>query len=106
MGNRTTKLDEVKQGAPFTWGEVTVLFNVGEYDIAEYHPWKTEGVKVLVGEPDHQQLCYHGWINGTNLSRSWDSLDAALAGCIAHKHEGPNHRADEYFIRSITKGQG
>lgn len=40
---------------------------------------------------------------GFRLRLLWDSLDAALAGCIAYKHEGPNHRADVYFIRVIEK---
>jgi len=34
-----------------------------------------------------------------NLSESWNSLDAALAGVIAYKHEGGNHHADWYFMK-------
>lgn len=78
----------------FPWGKIIHIYYVGhEYTIVEYHP------RGILSVP----IEYHGYINDKDTNRSWDSLDAAIVGCIARKHEGPNHRADVYFMRMIRE---
>ena len=97
---RTTDLSKVIEGHAFTWGDVIAVHQIGEYAIAEFYSWATDGARVRTGTPS-DKLQYHGWIDGKSISRSWPTLDAALAGCIAYKHEGPNHRADYYFMKML-----
>ena len=101
----TTNLQELKQGAEFTWGEVLTLYEVGEYDIVEYYPWEVEGNIVLSGKADYNKLRYHYYVGGRDTSHSTDTLDAALAGAIAYKHEGASSPAGVYFIRMLKEGK-
>ena len=71
-------------------GKVTEFFEVGNYVIAKYDDKKS-------GLP-----LYHPYVDGENTSESYDTLDAALAGAIAYRKEGPNHRADRYFIKGMV----
>jgi len=61
----TTNVAELKRGAPFTWGAVIKIHEIGEYGIVEFHPWQTEGCKVLTGLPNYNRRGFHGSINGT-----------------------------------------
>lgn len=101
---RTTNLQELKDGQGFTWGQVIKIHEVGEYAIVEYHPWKVEGITGLVGEADYDEVMYHYYVSTRDTCHSTNSLDSALAGSIAYKHEGPNSRAADYFIRMLNKG--
>lgn len=100
----TTDL-EVIQAEPFrfTWGEVITIERIGVYTIVEYYPWQVEGASVHTGEPNRDERSYFGYIDGKSTSQSWESLDAALAGLIARRHEGLNSRAGEYFMKMIGK---
>ena len=98
---RSTILGDLRGGVPFTWGQLIDIHDIGAYTIVCYHPWTTEKNAVKVGTPSLGELSYHGYVNGKNTSESWPSLDAALAGCIAYKREGANHRADWYFMKMI-----
>jgi hypothetical protein len=99
--NRTTNIQELKNFAQFTWGKILKIEDIGPYTIATFCPWKRDGSTVCTGDPDHAEINYHVWVDGKDCHESFESLDAALAGCIAYKLEGPNHRADKYFIRSM-----
>ncbi len=109
MRNSTTDIEKVRVNPEqFAWGKIIELHEVGPYVIAECYPWKVArwengagGGSVRVGEIDPNALEFHGWVDGQNTSHSWGSLDAALVGCIAYKHEGPNHHADYYFMKMI-----
>ncbi len=100
---RTTNLQKLRDGQGFTWGELIKIHEIGEYSIVEYHEWKTKGSNVLVGDTDYTKTSYHHYVNGWNCSRSTDSLDAALAGCIAYKHDGANSQAGTLFIKMVTR---
>ena len=102
MRESTTNLNKVKDGTPFTWGEITKFYEIGPYTIAAYHPRKIKGV-TLSHETDYDEVAYHGWIDGKSCGSHWDSLDAAMAGCIACRHEGCNHYADGYFMRMLRE---
>jgi hypothetical protein len=99
---RTTELDALKRGEAFTWGEVVAIHSVGAYAVVEHHPWmRTENRMVLTGQPDRQVTEFQAYVDGKDCSQTFGSLEAALAAAIADKAEGPNHRADIYFIKSL-----
>lgn len=101
-GKETTDLKIIRREIHrFTWGEIVNLHEVGEYTIAEYHPWKRDGVLVKSGEPDRKVTEFHGWVNEEDTSHSWMSLDDALAGLISYKYEGCNGHAGYYFMKMV-----
>jgi len=100
--NRTTNLKELRSGADFTWGELRKIHEVGEYAIVEYHPWKVKSPTVITGNPDMEKLEFHCYLKENDTACSCESLDAALAYCIAYKHEGANTRASRYFMKAIS----
>lgn len=98
----TTDLDAVLANPASFWlGEVITDYEVGPYQIIEYYQWKRDGCRVLTGQVDYDSRFYSGYFNGKGIGRSWSTLDAALAGLIAYRQEGPNSRAGEYFIRML-----
>jgi len=97
---RTTNLGELRTGDLFKWGEIIEFYHIAEYNIASYHPWKVEGAGVLVGEPEKDIILYHCWVDSKNVGRSCDSLDGAIAFCIAYKHGEP--ASAEYFIKMLA----
>ena len=98
---RTTNLKELREGLGFTWGELLKIHEVDNYTIVEYSPWRKDGVRLLTGQPDHTKTEFSCYVDDRSLSRSTYSLDAALAECIAYKHEGLNSRAAQYFMKMI-----
>lgn len=99
---KTTDINKIKAGAGFAWGAVMEIIDVGPYTIVSHRPWKVSGSNVLTGTADPDKNHYHGWINGKDAHQGWETLDEALAGLIAIRHDGPNCQAGEYFIRSLT----
>jgi hypothetical protein len=98
----TTDLDAVlAEPSTFWLGEVIGDYEVGPYQIIEYYQWERRGCEVLVGSVDYDARFYSGYINGKAIGRSWSTLDAALAGLIAIRQEGPNSQAGMYFIRML-----
>lgn len=98
----TTDLKALKQHARFTWGRIIKIEEIGPYAIASYHPRKVDGC-VVTHAINEKEIQYHAWVDGKDCSESFESLEAALAGCIAYKIEGCNHHADHYFIQSMKK---
>ncbi len=98
---RTTKLELLKSGASYTWGELLHIYEMGEYAIVEYHPWKVKSPQVLTGNADVSMREFHCYVRGDDCACSRESLDSALAYCIAYKHEGANTRASAYFMKMI-----
>jgi len=102
VSRRTTELDALKRGEPFTWGEVVAIHVVGPYAVVEHHPWmRTESRTVLTGVADPHETEFHPYVDGQDCSQGFGSLEAALAAAIAYKAEGSNHRGDVYFIKSL-----
>ncbi|KKL75033.1 hypothetical protein LCGC14_2058890 [marine sediment metagenome] len=102
MLRTTTDLQELKGGKDFTWGLVIDIHEVGEYAVVESHPWKVEGGIGSTGEVDFDKRRYHYYTDGKDCSRSTDSLDGALVGCIAFKREGLNSQAAQYFMKMVA----
>jgi len=97
---KTTDLDKLKNGASFTWGEIIEIQEIGPYAIATFHPRKVDGV-TITSKINRDEIGYHGWVAGKSTGQTWFSLDAAIAGCIACRHEGPNHSAGHYFMKML-----
>lgn len=108
----------------YTWGPLTAIHVVGPYVIVESHPCIAEGCTVTNRvdpakfsfhpyiEISHLSPAVHGWakrqdgsLNAatkyTDTNQSFGTLDEALAGAIAYRQEGCNHRADQYFISGM-----
>jgi hypothetical protein len=96
----------------FTWGRPYDSWTIGPYFVIAYYPRISHKV-------DTSRLEYHAYIMRSetgipgddayskesslyrNTNQSHQTLDAALACVIAFHHEGVNHHADRYFIRSL-----
>ena len=100
MRETTTDLKVIRKAGidlrfvPFTWGRPIKLHEIGPYSILEYESifnGKSEGI------------CFHIWIDGSNTSRSEESLDSALALAIGYRAEGPNGKAAMYFMKMISE---
>ncbi len=101
MDERTTELKRLKSGANFTWGRLIKIHEIGEYSIVEFYPWITENSTVWSGTPDTTKKEFTTYVMGKDCGRGFLSLDAAIVGCIAYKHDGINTRADYYFMKMI-----
>ncbi|PWQ83672.1 hypothetical protein DKX15_22430 [Enterococcus faecium] len=69
--------------------------------IAEYkeHIFENSMIKKTVEYA--KASTFHPFIDGNDTNHSFNSFDAALAGAIAYRAEGPNHHADGYFMKMI-----
>jgi len=99
--DRTTDLGKLKNGKPFTWGEIVAIHEIGNLSVVEYHPWKKDGVTICTGDADMESLQFHGYIDGKSVSESWNTLDRALVGLICQKHDGYSSRAAYYIFKMI-----
>ena len=90
----TTDLQELKNGEKFTWGNLIAIHTIGQYDIVEYDC-------IYRGENTGRR--FHIYIDGKSQSRAYQSMDAALVGCIAVKADGLNTKADVYFMKMINE---
>lgn len=72
----------------FAWGPISTIYEVGPYTIAKYTSNKGG-------------TFFHTWVDEEDTQQSYESLDAALVGAIAYRHEGPNSQAAGYFMRMI-----
>lgn len=80
----------------FVWGEVIDIIVAGEYQIVEYHP-RDVGTQ----EIDPTKKRYSCYIDYASTGHGYCTLDEALVGVVAYKHEGPNGRADDYFCKMV-----
>ena len=71
----------------FTWGRVVDVHTIGEYQFVAYIR--------------DRNVLFSSFINFNSICHSEDSLDKALIGVIAHKVDGCNSRAAEYFTKMI-----
>lgn len=92
MATVSTNLQEIRAGGAFPMGKIHSLETIGEYTVATVLPYDT--LQTLMP-------FYYGWVGDTFDPRRYESIEAALAGCIAFKHEGEPHRADRYFLRMV-----
>ena len=107
MNERPTRIPGPRiapNGDRFAWGPVQAVHTVGEYDIVEYLDDRSNFGREVEWAP-HGQTMFHPYINGRDTHRSYRTLDSALVGVIAHKREGPNGQAAEYFDRMTEAGR-
>ncbi len=102
---RTTNLAELRKGALFVWGEIVRIEDIGDFTVATVRDWKVDGCTVLVGQAS-DRITFFGWIGGRSASRSWNTMEGALAGLMAIKHDGVNSQAGDMFVRMLRiKGE-
>lgn len=77
-------------------GEVLRVHNVGPYSIVEYWHKPASNAK-----DKRIYRAFATYIDDKRTCNSYLTLDEALAGCIAIRHDSVNTRADRYFIRGI-----
>lgn len=78
---------------PYTWGELLRVHRAGPYAAVECVSRLSDEVK------------YHSYVNDESTRNTHDSLREALAAAIAYEAEGPNHRADAYFMRMLRRSK-
>jgi hypothetical protein len=118
VGDKHNEQDEIVRS--FTWGRVRETYEVGPYFIVVYYPRIAEGC-VVTKKIDTNEVTFHPYVlrSATRLpadkiwskessvyrdtSQGYQTLDEALAGAIAFRNEGINHRADRYFIQSMNE---
>ncbi|EPX83875.1 hypothetical protein [Salipiger mucosus] len=93
---------EVEAPHKFPWGRVIEDHEIGPYTIREYHPRKETEHGQMLREIDTDKAMFHGYVDGTDVCQSWASLDAALAGVITYRAQGPNAQSAEYFMKMIS----
>jgi len=97
---RTTDLDKIKTGQPFTWGDIEQIHYIAEYTIVEFHPFIYVN-NCGTNRIDYATTEYSLYIDGHSIGRSALSMDEALAECIGYKHDGNNSHAAQYFMKMI-----
>ena len=90
---RTTELQEIKQGEKFTGGDVRQIHELRDIAVVEYQDGRTGAV------------FYHPYIDGRDTAHCFSTLDEALIGVVALKHDGRGTRAIEYIFRMLKMGE-
>jgi hypothetical protein len=77
----------------FCWGRVVEVHKIGDHEIIECIPRKTDS-EILDFDAPHE---FH--VNGA----SWhcNSLDAAIMGALAYKYDGSNTQAPRLFCKAL-----
>ena len=83
-------------------GRFVAFHSIGPYAFVEYHPRKRDGCTVTKAI-DTEITNFSAFVHGQSTHESFENLDSALAGAIAYRQEGANHRADLYFIAGMRK---
>jgi len=76
---------------------------IGEYFIVEYKPKQYKDCAPISPAKYGEESEFHPFVRGRNTNTSYGSLDAAIVGAIAIKHEGANTQADRYFMKAISQ---
>lgn len=87
----------------FVWGRIVAVHEVGEYQIVEYvrNQHGNESDDEYASDLAQHPTSFHPYIKGDDTSRSYRSLDEALVGVVAYRHDGLNSQAAHYFGRMI-----
>lgn len=87
-------------GKRFPWGPIDKLHTIGEYLIAEYRQdYSTMGG--CFDAREHGATRFAIAINGEDKRRIYYTLDEALVGVIAIKHNDFGTHADQYACRVL-----
>jgi len=103
MKETTTDLWKLKKGVSFTWGGIIKIHAIGIYSVVEFHPRKVTRKGMVTNQLEYRRKQYHSYVYQKDTHTSYNSLEAAMAGCIAYAFEGVNHHADYYFMRMLKE---
>lgn len=87
MDNKTD-LENVKMNRRFTWGPIIAIHEVGRYAVVEYHERALNSSR-LTG-----RVLYHPYLDGRDLSMSFQSLEGAFIQVFGNAALGKNQMAD------------
>lgn len=94
----TTFKSEMKHGTKFWLGPIVRSHEIGNYQFIEYRE------RIFSPNPNAGELSgknrFSAFVKGKGISRSYESLDAALVGVVAYCRDGCNTRADRYFMKA------
>ena len=93
--NRKEQLEIEKD---FPWGEPIEWMEIDPYTILKYHPWKRYDYRILKGQPDYDEVSFHGYLDGKDVHESWPTLETALAGLMGYKWAGNNNGGVGYYF--------
>jgi len=85
----TTNLEEIRNGARFTWGRVVKIHDIGRYSFVEFYGRAYEN-----GHPTgklEEKTSFHVYVDGKSQSNSCGSLESALILAIAFDKLEINH---------------
>ncbi len=95
-GSRHNPIDASR----WPWGPIVKVHEIGPYAIVEYLlDYSSRGGSCDYSK--HGAKSYATYVEGKSTKHTHDTLDAALAHCIAYAHDGINTQAHVYFIRGI-----
>lgn len=98
----TTKPDQLKRGAQFTWGHVVAIHEIGPYAIVEYIEYiKKDGQSIRPHFNPSGPHLFHVYADGDDKSVSMRTLEGALAQAMAAKWDGENSQAGYFFEKMI-----
>lgn len=94
---------ELPDGRRFPWGPVQRVHAIGRYEVVEYLR-DNSNLSHMPREADrvareHAAASFHPYVDGKDTCRSYETLDSALVGAVAHVREGANGSAAWYFDR-------
>jgi len=89
---KTTNLAELRDGQPYTWGQVLNVIDVGDYTVVQY--------RCDFGSQEGKEL-FAGYLAGVSTSHSFNTLEEALVHSIAQNYDGINTQAAHYFMKMI-----
>lgn len=87
LGTIADKLEYIKK--EFVWGVVIGIHCIGDFQIIESR------------EKETTDVTFHPYIDFKSISVGYNNLDTALIGVIAHKYEGSNSQAGNYFCKML-----
>lgn len=97
--NKRIKAEIIKDG--FTWGKLVRFHEIGKYLIVEFKGIKFDGVSPVTHREYENKSSFHPYYIGYDFNTSYESLDSAIVGVIAMRHDGHNTKADRYFMKAI-----
>ncbi len=94
-----TELEYLKENHQHPFGHIVQIHEIGPYAVVEYRPKRERAASE---PPRETETMFSSYVHGKRTITSHDTLDAALAHCIAVNAEGNNTMASFYFMRMLA----
>lgn len=88
-------------GREFAWGVIVKTHHIGpDYQIVEYRQDQSRSTSASMWAT-HCDIVFHPYLDRKDMSASYDTLEEAIVGAIAHKYGGPNSGAGYYASKIL-----